>query len=162
MHSSDIRTNEEKKRLINFAPGYIYVDEQQRYVPADSFPEFNYTIWLGDRKGPGRVSSTSSDLFKWDRALYQDRLVKQATLQEAFTPMKLNSDSLSNYGFGWEIIPASDNGKIVLHTGDNPGYKTIILRCIDSDKTIIVLSNNASESINSIVSFIQKYLGSNS
>ena len=158
MHSSDIRTNEEKKRLKNFAPGYIYVDEQQRYVPADSFPEFNYTIWLGDRKGPGRVSSTSSDLFKWDRALYQDRLVKQAILQEAFTPMKLNSDSLSNYGFGWEIIPESDNGKIVFHTGDNPGYKTAIMRYIDSDKTIIVLSNNASDKMGSIVSFIQRIL----
>ena len=158
MNSTDIRTSDEKKRLKNFAPGYIYVEEKHRYVPADSFPEYNYAIWLGDRKGPGRVSSTSSDLFKWDRALYQERLVKQTTLQEAFTPMKLNSDSLSNYGFGWEVIPTSDGGKIVFHTGDNPGYKTAIIRYIESDKTIIVLSNNASESISKVVSFIQKRL----
>jgi len=158
MSSTDIRTRDEKKSLNNFARGYIYVEDKHRYVAADSFPEFNYTIWLGNRKGPGRISSTSSDLLKWDRALYTNQLVKQATLQEAFAPMKLNSDSLSNYGFGWEIIPVSDNGKIVFHTGDNPGYKTAIMRYIDSDKTIIVLSNNASDKIGSIVSFIQKYL----
>jgi len=158
MHSTDIRTNDEKKIMGSFAPGYIYVEDKQRYVPADSFPEFNYTIWLGNRKGPGRISSTSSDLLKWDRALYTEQLVKQTTLHEAFSPMKLNSDSLSNYGFGWEIHPTSNSGKIVLHTGDNPGYKTAIIRYIDSDKTIIVLSNNASGRINSIVSFIQKQL----
>ena len=158
MASTGIRTRDEKKGLSNFAPGYIYVDDEHRYIAADSFPEFNYTVWLGNREGPGRVSSTSSDLLKWDRALYQERLVKQVTLQEAFTPMKLSTDSLSNYGFGWEIIPVSANGKIVFHTGDNPGYKTAIMRYIDSDKTIIVLSNNASDSVKSIVSFIQKYL----
>lgn len=158
MTSTDIRTKDEKERLKNFAPGYIYVEEEQRYVPADSFPEFNYTIWLGNRKGPGRVSSTSADLFKWDRALYGEGLIKKKTLEEAFTPMKLNSDSLSNYGFGWEIIPASEIGKIVFHTGDNPGYKTEIMRFIDRDKTIIILSNNASESIPEIVSFIQERL----
>jgi hypothetical protein len=84
--------------------------------------------------------------------------VKQTTLHEAFSPMELNSDSLSNYGFGWEILPAGNSGKVVLHTGDNPGYKTAIVRYIDSDNTIIVLSNNASDKINSIVSFIQKQL----
>ncbi|HEX6890360.1 MAG TPA: serine hydrolase domain-containing protein [Chryseolinea sp.] len=157
MHGTDIRTRDQKKNLSNFAWGYIYVGDKQRYVAADSFPEFNYTIWLGDRKGPGRISSTSSDLLKWDRALYTEKLVKQATLAEAFSPMKLNSDSLSNYGFGWEILPHGKE-KIVFHTGDNPGYKTEIVRYVDSDKTIIVLSNNASDSVSTIVSFIQKQL----
>ncbi len=158
MQNTDIRTRDEKKALVNFAPGYIYVEDKHRYVVADSFPEFNYAIWLGDRKGPGRISSTSSDLLKWDRALYSEQLVKRTTLDDAFSPMKLNSDSLSNYGFGWEIVPASNDGKIVFHTGDNPGYKTEIVRYIDSKKTIIVLSNNASDSVKSIVSFIQKQL----
>ncbi|TNF42905.1 MAG: serine hydrolase, partial [Cytophagales bacterium] len=29
------------------------------------------------------------------------------------------------------------------HTGDNPGYQTIIVRFIEENKTIIVLNNNA-------------------
>lgn len=158
MSSTDIRTNADKKSIENFARGYRYVEDEGRYVSADSFPEFNYTIWLGNRKGPGRVSSTSIDLLKWDRALRKQMLVKETSLLEAFTPMKLNSDSLSNYGFGWEIAPAGKNGKIVFHTGDNPGYKTEIMRFVDSDKTIIVLSNNASASVRDIVAFIKKEL----
>lgn len=158
MTSTDIRTKDEKSSLKNFAPGYIYVEEKHRYVPADSFPEFNYTIWLGNRKGPGRISSTSIDLLKWDRALYGETLIKQTTLQEAFSPMKLNSGVLSNYGFGWMIVPSTDAGKVVFHTGGNPGYMTEILRDVGTDKTIIVLSNNASEKIGAIVSFIQKTL----
>ena len=142
MKNTDIRTLEEKKAVPNFAIGHIYVAERNKYVRADSFPSSNYTIWLGNRKGPGRISSTSSDLLKWDRALYTDKLVKQSTLAEAFTPMKLNDGSVSNYGFGWTIRSDSTLGKIVTHNGDNPGYKTQIVRYIDKKKTVILLNNN--------------------
>jgi CubicO group peptidase (beta-lactamase class C family) len=52
MNNTDIRTKEEKVTLPNMAWGHLYVKEKQRYVRADSFPEFNYSIWLGNRKGP--------------------------------------------------------------------------------------------------------------
>lgn len=142
MKSTDIRTLEEKKATTNFAIGHIYVKEREKYVRADSFPSFDYTIWLGNRKGPGRISSTAADLLKWDRALYTERLVKQSTLLEAFTPMKLIDGSFSNYGFGWSLRSDSLLEKIVSHTGDNPGYKTQIIRYIDKKKTIILLNNN--------------------
>jgi len=57
--------------------------------------------------------------------------------------MKLNNGSFSNYGFGWELRTDSVLGKIVSHNGDNPGYKTQIVRYIDKKKTIILLNNNA-------------------
>lgn len=142
MTSTDIRSNEAKLELTNLAYGHIFVPEKNRFVRADSFPSSNYTIWLGGRKGPGRVSSTAEDLLKWDQALYTNKLVKQETLKEAFKPATLNDGSLSNYGFGWEIIPDSPLGKVVWHNGDNPGYKTIIVRYIDVRKTLIMLNNN--------------------
>ncbi len=157
MGSTDIRSFQEKAAIENFALGHIYVQEKQRYVRADSFPASNYTIWLGNRKGPGRISSTASDLLKWDRALYRENLIKKATLEEAFTPMKLNSDSLSNYGFGWEI-DTSKLGKVVRHSGDNPGYKTHIIRYIDVDKTLILLCNNAHEKYNEVLKAIERFL----
>jgi CubicO group peptidase (beta-lactamase class C family) len=152
MKSAGIRTLEQKKATINFAIGHIYVKERDRYVRADSFPSSDYTIWLGNRKGPGRVSSTAVDLLKWDNALYTEKLVKQSIVQEAFTPMKLNDGSLSNYGFGWMLRTDSALGKTVQHTGDNPGYKTQIIRCIDKRKTIILLNNNAHMDFNLIIS----------
>jgi hypothetical protein len=111
-------------------------------MPADSFPAFNYAIWLGNRKGPGRVSSTSADLLKWDRVLYSGKMVREQTLKEAFSPATLNDGSFSNYGFGWKI-KQSKIGKVVWHDGDNPGYATELIRYIDADKTIILLCNNA-------------------
>lgn len=143
MRNTDIRSLEEKKVIENFALGHIYVEEKQRYVRADSFPSSNYTIWLGNRKGPGRISSTATDLLKWDRALYSGKLISQSRLKEAFTPYTLNNDSISKYGFGWTLEEGKDGEKIVWHNGDNPGYKTIIIRFIDEDKTIIILCNNA-------------------
>jgi CubicO group peptidase (beta-lactamase class C family) len=145
MKSTDIRTLEEKKATKNFAIGHIYVEERNKWIRADSFPSSNYTIWLGNRKGPGRISSTASDLLKWDQALYTNKLVKQSTLQDAFTPMKLNDGTLSNYGFGWELRNDPSFGKIVEHNGDNPGYKTQIIRYIDKRKIIILLNNNATK-----------------
>lgn len=142
MASTAIRDNDQKNKLPNLAYGHIYVGEEGRYVRADSFPSSNYTIWLGGRKGPGRVSATAADLLKWDKALYTDQLVPQETLAEAFAPATLNDGSASNYGFGWEIIPESPAGKVVWHNGDNPGYKTIIVRYLDAKKTLIVLNNN--------------------
>lgn len=151
MRSTDIRTPEEKKAITNFALGHIYVKEREKYVRADSFPSSNYTIWLGNRKGPGRISSIATDLLKWDKALYTEKLIKQSTLQEAFAPMKLNDGSFSNYGFGWTIRTDSAFGKIVSHNGDNPGYKTQIIRYIDKEKTIILLNNNAHANFTAIL-----------
>ena len=151
MKSTDIRTLEAKKATSNFAIGHIYVAERSKYVRADSFPSSDYTIWLGNRKGPGRISSTAADLLKWDKALYTNKLIKQSTLQEAFTPMQLNDGSFSNYGFGWSLRKDSVLGKVVSHNGDNPGYKTQIIRFIEKRKTIILLNNNAHENFTAIL-----------
>lgn len=141
MKSTDIRSPEEKAKVKNFAAGHIK-DENGSYVNASNFHSSDYTVWLGNRKGPGRVSSTAEDLLLWDQALYGDKLVSKETLELAFTPAKLNDGTRSYYGFGWVLEPKSPLGKMVMHTGDNPGYKTIIVRYIEENKTIIILNNN--------------------
>ncbi|HEY1023626.1 MAG TPA: serine hydrolase domain-containing protein [Sphingobacteriaceae bacterium] len=147
MAQTNIRTLKQTKKTSNFALGHIFVNEKSRYVRADSFPSSNYTIWLGNRKGPGRVSSTAADLLKWDRVLYTDERLKQQTLLgEAFCPMVLNNGNVSNYGFGWMLRVDSPFGRVIEHTGDNPGYATQIVRYIDTKKTLILLSNNAYKS----------------
>jgi len=158
MNSTDIRTKKEKDAIVNFALGYIFVPEKNRYVRADSFPSSNYTIWLGGRVGPGRISSTTSDLLKWDRALKTEKLVRLNTMTEIFSPAKLNHGSFSHYGFGWMLRSDSASGKIVYHTGDNPGYKTEIVRYIEKDKTVIVLCNNANTKFNALVDGLQLLL----
>lgn len=157
MKSTDIRSLPEKAAIENFALGHIHVKEKNQYIRADSFPASNYTIWLGNRKGPGRISSTASDLLKWDRALYTERLVKKETLEEAFTPCKLNNGLLSTYGFGWDI-QTTEKGKTVLHTGDNPGYKTEIIRHLSERKTLILLCNNAHSKFDRLAKELDSFL----
>ena len=143
MKSTNIRTPRQKAATKNFTVGHIWNAGNQLYKRADADPSSDYTIWLGNRKGPGRVSSTSEDLMKWSQALHSERLVKQSTLNAAYQPMTLLNGEQSYYGFGWMIDKEPRHGKTVRHTGDNPGYKTQIVRYLDAEKTIILLSNNA-------------------
>lgn len=142
MKDTDIRSLGEKAAVMNFAAGHL-PDSTGNYINANRFHDSDYTVWLGNRKGPGRVSSTARDLFKWEQALYTEKLVSQKTLSEAFAPYILNDGTRSYYGFGWEVEPKSPFGKMVMHTGDNPGYKTIIVHFVEEKKTIIMLNNNA-------------------
>lgn len=158
MKHTAIRTLQEKSTVKNFAIGHIYVKEKNTYIRADSFPSSDYTLWLGNRKGPGRISSTTEDLLKWDQALYTEILISQEALQQAFTPMLLKDGTISNYGFGWNIIPNNPAGRIVWHDGDNPGYKTQIMRYLEKKMTLIILCNNASDQFNTIIKQIHTIL----
>ncbi len=155
MKHTAIRTLQEKAAVKNFAIGHMYVKEKNAFIRADSFPSSNYTIWLGNRKGPGRISSTVEDLLKWDQALYANKLINQQTLEEAFTPMVLKDGKISSYGFGWEIISNNPTGKIVWHNGDNPGYKTEIMRFLGKKATLIILCNNYSDQFENIIKQLQ-------
>ena len=159
MQSTDIRTLEKKASTENFALGHIYVKESERFVRADSFPSSDYTIWLGNRKGPGRISSTAEDLLKWDQALYSTKLVKPQTLDQAFTPGTLNDGSSINYGFGWMIKTNTKGEKVIWHSGDNPGYKTRIMRYPATKQTLIVLCNNAYPEFESMMDKLEKAIG---
>lgn len=142
MQNTDIRTLEEKAQVKNFAAGHLQ-NEEGDYINANKFHDSDYTVWLGNRKGPGRVSSTALDLLKWDQALYTEQLIDKEILEEAFQPATLNDGSDYPYGFGWDLEWDDDLGKIVSHDGDNPGYRTKIIRLIDQQKTLILLNNNA-------------------
>src|SRR4029078_635378 len=45
------------------------------------------------------------DLAKWDAALYTEKLLKRSSLEQMWTPAKLNDGQPNpgHYGFGWEI-----------------------------------------------------------
>lgn len=159
MTMTDLRTADQKAAISNFAAGYIFVPEKKRIVRADSFPSSNYVMWAGGRKGPGRVSSTSTDLLKWDRALYSGKYLKEESLNQAFDVTRLNSDSISSYGYGWEILSHPKLGKVVAHGGDNPGYKTRFIRYIDADKTVVVLCNNPRDNFFKLIDAVDSLVG---
>lgn len=105
---------------------------------------------LGGIAGPGHVVSTCEDLFNFDQALYTNKLLKPATLKEAFTPASLNNgekaatgwgNAHSWYGLGWEILQDTSMGKVVWHSGGAPGMVTFFMRNLSRHQAIILLDN---------------------
>jgi CubicO group peptidase (beta-lactamase class C family) len=155
MTDTDIRTADQKKKIEKFAWGHILVNSTKRFVRADSFPSSDYTIWLGNRKGPGRISSSALDLLKWDQSLYMEMPFKRETLRSAWTSATLNDGNLSSYGFGWMLKKTKNGESVIWHSGDNPGYSTRIMRYPNSKRTLIVLCNNAYPEFESMMSKLE-------
>jgi len=97
----------------------------------------DYTVFT---TGAGGIYSNVDDLFKWEQSLYQPMLIKKETLQEAYTPFRLNNDSLSYYGFGWNL-PKDPAVLRYWHTGSLVGFRTYLERDITKKNTIIFLTN---------------------
>jgi CubicO group peptidase (beta-lactamase class C family) len=82
----------------------------------------------------GGIETTVLDLLKFDRALYGDGLLKEASKSRMFTP------NLNQYGYCWRIT--NDGGRMSIgHGGGAPGVSASFMRYPDDDVTIIVLSN---------------------
>ncbi len=130
----------------NYALGYVYSDSLKRYILPDSLSAFDVVYYLDGIVGDGCVNSTILDLFKWDRALYSNKLVNKPDVDEMQSALVQTSpaDTNSFYGFGLMVQPKSDRGKVISHTGSWPGYHTLIVRRPEIDETIIILSNNES------------------
>jgi CubicO group peptidase (beta-lactamase class C family) len=88
----------------------------------------------------GGLYSTVEDLYLYDGALYSDVLVKSQTLQQAFSPAKLNDGSETGYGLGW-MIGQYRGLKEVGHGGDINGFNSYIARYPEQHFTVVVLSN---------------------
>ena len=90
----------------------------------------------------GELVSTVADLAKWDAALYTESLIKKSSLQDMWTPVKLNDGKTGNYGFGW-MFGDRNGHKFQTHGGGTAGFSTVITRYPDDQLTVIVLTNRA-------------------
>src|SRR5215469_6291498 len=106
--------------------------------------------------GDGGVYSTVDDLFKWDEALYTDKIVRQSTLSEAFTPGKVQEGS-SIYGFGWNVVK-EDGNKYLWHQGSQAGFRAFIERRLTDRVTVIMLTNKGNSKRQDINAAIQNIL----
>lgn len=89
----------------------------------------------------GGLFSTVEDLYRWDQALYTDRILSQALRDQMFTahaPLP-NADG-SGYGYGW-MIGQHLGHTIYSHDGQIDGFRTYFARFPDDRLTIIVLCN---------------------
>ena len=90
----------------------------------------------------GSLYSTVQDLYKWDRALYTDKLLAPALKQQLFTP------GLQSYGFGWviqtmKLVDDKTTINTISHDGGIPGFNTTIVRMPETQDLIVLLDNTS-------------------
>ncbi|MDE2829874.1 MAG: serine hydrolase, partial [Gemmatimonadota bacterium] len=114
-------------------PDPILPHRARGYAPAENGVINSPMIYMPILTGGGNLYSTAEDLAKWDAALSDGRLISQASYEQMFTPV------LNNYAYGWRV---EDNGRrSVMHGGGVSGFSTVLLRFLDDEVCIIVLSN---------------------
>jgi len=88
----------------------------------------------------GAIYSTVDDLFKWDRALYTDKLLDEAHRKVMWTPVR------NRYAFG-EVVGKMTlhDGKtevsFIAHDGGTAGFHAVQLRMPDSQDLVLLLDN---------------------
>lgn len=91
--------------------------------------------------GDGGVYSSLADMFRWDQALYTEKIISKKTLDEAFTPRSKKSDfNESGYGYGWYIGQVRGT-KSVWHYGSTCGFRTHFARYPEKQVSVIILTN---------------------
>jgi CubicO group peptidase (beta-lactamase class C family) len=88
--------------------------------------------------GDGGIYSSIDDLARWDAALYDDRLLSDASRALAFSPhVQVTGEPYeASYGFGWRIT-----GDTLWHSGETIGFRNVIVRWPERHLTVILLSN---------------------
>ena len=148
MHHSRIYNTRRslKDTIANYAYGFGYSDSLKKYILPDKDPNLGFVIYLDGIQGDGVINSTTTDLLKWDRALKNHTLLSEAAQTEMLKGQEL-SDTINKTYYGYGVgIGKNESGNFISHSGGWPGYTTFLSRNTDVDRTIIVLSNNNSNS----------------
>ena len=95
----------------------------------------------------GELYSTAHDLFLWNEAIFNDRILSEASLKEAFTVGALKDDDPTHpedigYGLGW-TMDRLNGAREISHGGELSGFGSYLLRLPDDRLTVVVLLNCA-------------------
>lgn len=120
-------------------PDSIALGHQRgRSLPTE--PQHDYLNGVVGDKG---IYASAIDLFKFDIALYQGTLLQPQTLQLAYQRTCYHQRlPYEDYGLGHRLKDWRMNGQFIpYHSGWWRGFKTLFIRDIFTQKTIIMLCN---------------------
>ena len=91
----------------------------------------------------GAIYTTVGDLLKWNEGLLTDKIISQASLKKAYTPVK------NHYGYGWGIDSLYGK-RVISHGGGIFGFNTNIARVTEDDVCVVLLNNTSNPSLSEI------------
>lgn len=130
--------------IENFAYSHLYPHLYDTVPVRSSSIPYVQEYWHSyGFNGFGDYVSTTRDLQKYDQALKKNTILKQATLKEAYTLVKLKNGKPNpgNFGLGWMIEEDSTLGNVVYHSGAATGLSCAFLRNLSHDQVIVVFDN---------------------
>ncbi len=151
MHDTLV-VDERRQKVSRLALGYAKRHGQWQDI---GYTPENYIY------GEDGIYSTVNDLYRWDQALYTERLVHRPTLEMAFAPGHTydgkEADTYltgilkrpTSYGFGW-FITSLDGNLEMEHGGFWSGYRSYIIRVPARRLTAVVLMNSAYDEVGAI------------
>ncbi|MBU3160708.1 beta-lactamase family protein, partial [Clostridium frigoris] len=126
------------------------------YYPSKKTGEYSVVLDTesSTQYSSGGIYSTVDDLYKWEKALFTQKLINKKSLNEMLTPY------LQNYGYGYGlIIGKNDEGdKVIWHNGSLPGFSSYIGKNVNKKYLFIILSNKDSYNIEDMVSELSNIL----
>lgn len=115
-----------------------------RYLIADGHDakgRLRRHTWLSGTTGDKGVYSTAYDLYLWDKALRENKILKRESLMNAITGKSADKKPSNNYGYGWHLGAFYWGQPLVYHGGLWNGFNNLYIRRLNDDVLIIVLSN---------------------
>jgi hypothetical protein len=135
MHNSSQFSNDriEKKLVRGYEYKLLYGYENAVIL------DHTYTV------GAGGIISTVEDLYRWDRALYSNKLLGRELTAQMFTPY-----SNGHYGYGWfinykKIGAAGDSILVADHAGSINGFGSWMARILSDSSLVVILKNQRSD-----------------
>ncbi|HEU4717199.1 MAG TPA: serine hydrolase domain-containing protein [Bacteroidia bacterium] len=139
---------------------WIATDGQEH--PGKTRGYFSKWIWWQDNyldnvTGDKGVYSSVEDMYKWDRSLKNNTILKKEVLDEAYKGYspELEARKPWNYGFGWRILKFDDGAMAVFHNGWWHGYTSAFYRGLSDDVTVVILCNKYNRGIYDVRPILQ-------
>jgi CubicO group peptidase (beta-lactamase class C family) len=102
---------------------------------------------LSDRIPGGGVYSTTEDLMKFSKAVVENKLISESTLEMMLIPLKEMNES-NNYGLGWSIYGEKQGFYYAFgHSGSQRGSSAQMIFIPNRNACIVVVSNTNDASI---------------
>jgi serine beta-lactamase-like protein LACTB len=147
------------------ARGYLKLDEQTyAQLPAVVKGKVKvgqlYNAQLHDTsmKVPGGgLVSTAEDLVKFGHASMKGTLVKQATLEQMWTPQQTKDGNKTSYGLGWGVSERAGM-KLISHSGGQAGTSTLLYVLPDKSIVIAAMCNLEGASLGPMLDGVGKSL----
>ncbi|TYA86779.1 serine hydrolase domain-containing protein [Seonamhaeicola marinus] len=110
----------------------------------------------------GALLSTTEDLFKWQQAVFNNKLLSKEWVTKAITKYEYSNGIISNYGYGWFLDFIDINGsKTIAHSGGISEFNSLFLYLPEEDIQVIVLSNYGDTDVNTIAIDLAKLASGN-